>query len=253
MIRRSAPLLLLSLALLAAFGAAPPVVAQLEEPERVQRIQGHLRQILADPEFQWKKPEPTLLERAGKWIGERLEQLFDALGRLFRFSPAPGSGAGERFFWVVYALLVGVLILLLAWLLTRIARRLSERRADAAPRKRPTVSSQVVEPEETVEADPQSWLETARQYAESGDYRRAYRAVFLAILIRLDRAGAIHFDRARTNGEYLRALRSRPSLLALFRPLARDFDARWYGSAPVTEQDYHRLLGSYAAVSGTGE
>jgi hypothetical protein len=252
MIRWRPLLVLISLVLLAVFRSAPPAAAQLPEPERVQRIQGHLREILSGQEFQWKKPEPTILERAGKWIGERLEQFFDALGRLFRFSPAPETGAGELFFWMIYVALVGGLILLLAWLLTRLARRLSERRADAAPRKRPAVASQVVEPEETVESDPEAWLETARQYAESGDYRRAYRAVFLAMLIRLDRTGAIHFDRARTNGEYLRALRSRPPLLTLFLPLARDFDARWYGSAPVTEQDYRRLLESYAAVSSAG-
>jgi hypothetical protein len=222
------------------------------EPERVQRIQGHLRQILSEPEFQWRSPEPTLLERVGRWIGERLEQFFDALGRLLRFSPAPEAGRSELFFWVIYVLLVGGLIAALAWLLTRLARRVSARRADAVPRRRPTVSSQVIEPQETVEADPPAWLEAARQHAEAGDYRRAYRAVFLAILIRLDRVGAIHFDRSRTNGEYLRSLRSRPALLALFGPLARDFDAVWYGCAPVTEQDYRRLLESYAAVWRAG-
>jgi hypothetical protein len=99
--------------------------------------------------------------------------------------------------------------------------------------------------------DPEAFLAAARELAASGQYRRAYRAVFLALLLRMDHLEWIRFDRTRTNGEYLRALRSRPDVLTWLRPLATDFDLHWYGGKPVEEVDFQRILNAYQqTVSG---
>src|SRR5205807_7288038 len=98
--------------------------------------------------------------------------------------------------------------------------------------------------------EPDVWLTQAESFAGDNDFRRAFRAVFLAILLQLDQAGVIEFDRSRTNGDYLRLLRSR-QLTALFealRPLVLEFDVRWYGNKPTSEADYRRCLTEYGRI-----
>jgi hypothetical protein len=67
----------------------------------------------------------------------------------------------------------------------------------------------------------------------------------------MDRLGWIRFDRARTNGEYIRSLRARPDILAWMRPLTNDFDLRWYGGESVEEQDYRRVMTAYERMASS--
>ena len=136
----------------------------------------------------------------------------------------------------------------MAYLIVLVARRYGVRFPKLARRKAQGALS--VQEENPDRAEPDRWLALAREHAASGDLRRAYRAAFIAVLLRLDRAGAIRYERSRTNGDYLRALRGRPPLLALLRPLANGFDSHWYGSAPVSEQEFRSCLAAYDMVNG---
>jgi hypothetical protein len=99
--------------------------------------------------------------------------------------------------------------------------------------------------------DPDVLAAAAKDLAAAGQLRRAYRAIFLAILLRLDKQGLIRFDRSRTNGEYLRSLRSRPEIFTWMRPLTNEFDVRWYGERSVEEQDFRRALRAYEGLASS--
>jgi hypothetical protein len=217
--------------------AQPPA-----DSPRATAIKAHLREILAAPEY---RPEPSGsgLERVGRWIGDRLRALRDGLDRLLPSGLRVGAGASSILFWLILA----ALIVGLAYVIAYAARR-AAMRAPFWKRGKPDIKA-APDLEETAAASPEEWLAAARRRAEAGDFRRAYRAVFVALLLRLDRAGAIRFERSRTNGEYLRALRGNPSMFAFLRPLAGDFDARWYGHLPVGEADYRRFMQAYERVA----
>ncbi|MCC6728895.1 MAG: DUF4129 domain-containing protein [Chthonomonadales bacterium] len=244
---RPAALLLAMLLATVALGAAAPAVAQPAEPREAahaERVRADVRAILSQPEFREDKRE-SVLQRVGDWLRERLVALLRRLGRLFRFGGI-AAGPGRLLFWLLAAALLVGIGYLIAWSVRSAARRSGSR-----PGSRPEVST-AVDPQEAGSVGPEAWLEAARRHAAAGDSRRAYRAAFNAVLMRLDRAGAIEFARSRTNGEYVRALGRAPSLLALFRPLSLEFDARWYGGAPIAGDDIGRCLQTYERIGASG-
>jgi hypothetical protein len=220
--------------------ASPASPASTVSP-RAAKIKEDVRAILSSPEYRRDPGGDTVLTSAVKWIQRQLKKLGDWFRRLFSFGAGAGGAAGQALFWVIFVgLLVG-----LAYIIAMLVNKTGPIRR-TKPGAKPGV--QTLDPEEDAATDPEDLLAAARRHAEAGDYRRAYRAACVAILLRLDRQGLIRFDRARTNGEYLRALRERPALFALLRPLARDFDHRWYGGVGVDRADYERFLAAYQQV-----
>ncbi len=216
---------------------------------RAARARDQVRDILASPEYGREKPGKSPLERLGdvllspvkrffKWLGEKLEGLS---------LPTPSGVLGQILMYAFYGVLISLAVLLLAKLVVGLARRGAQRAS--AGNKKPAVSSTMIEEPEPA-AEPDTWIEVARRHAAEGDMRSAYRAAFTAVLVRLDRLGAIRYERQRTNGEYVRALRGHPQYLAAVRPAARDFDARWYGHLPVQQADFERMLATYTHIAG---
>jgi hypothetical protein len=210
---------------------------------RAERIRADLRQILSAPEFRVTPAGETPLQRAGRWLRERWDAFVKWWEGLFSFGGQANPGASRFFMWIV----LGVLIVGIAYVLAYAVRRGALARGLKSGRSAGVNSSS--EPIEERIDDPDGLLAAAKELAVAGQYRRAYRAVFLAILLRMDRLELIRFDRSRTNGEYLRALRSRPDVLNWMRPLTNDFDLRWYGGQPVDEPDYRRAMTVYERIT----
>ena len=228
------------LALTMALGRTTHAAAQgATVSPRAARIQSDLRQILSDPEYAVKPPGETIAQRVGRWISEQWTAFKDWLDRIFSFGGRAGPGTARFMMWVVLAALIIGIAYVLAYAIRR-GKWGKGSRGQRRPER--TVSTDALE--ERVE-DPDSLLAVARELAASGQFHRAYRAIFLAILLRMDKVELIRFDRSRTNGEYLRSLRAHPDVLAWMRPLANDFDFRWYGGHPVDEPDYRRALSLY--------
>ncbi|MBC7171399.1 MAG: DUF4129 domain-containing protein [Polyangiaceae bacterium] len=125
-------------------------------------------------------------------------------------------------------------------------------------RKRATAETSEDTGEAAAEADPrdrppESHLDEAAQLAASGAYREAFRALYLATLVALDRRGAIAFDRSRTNWHYLRSMRGGPTREAFHRFTAL-FDRKWYGDEATSELDYRlgRELADSICASASG-
>ncbi len=78
----------------------------------------------------------------------------------------------------------------------------------------------------------------ADEAAGAGDFRSAVRYRCLALLLSLDEAGMLAFDRTATNREYL--FRAPGTLQDDLQPLLSRFDAIWYGGAPTSEQEWQQ-------------
>ena len=82
---------------------------------------------------------------------------------------------------------------------------------------------------------PESWAGLADQLAREGKFREAIRHLYLALLSRLHRDGAIDYDPAKSNWDYFRGFKGAHSLLGPFRELTRRFDFAWYGNLEVSQ------------------
>jgi hypothetical protein len=87
-------------------------------------------------------------------------------------------------------------------------------------------------------ATPEEAILRAHDASIRQDYRQALRLLYLAALLKLDEIGALRYDRALTNREYVRQITLQPALADALRPVVETFDDVWYGYRPLTPEGY---------------
>ena len=193
--------------------------------------------VLARPEFGSDlPPPPSLAERLAAWL-DRI---------LARWQPsAPNANLPS----VNPKIILGILIVIAAGAFAVLVSVIVQAIGRRSVRSKPLA----LEEEEAVLVDARdndSLLALAEQQAKAGDYRRAFRLVYLAALVALDTGGVLRFDRSKTNWEYLRALRAagRGDIYSALTPLTREFDQVWYGFGLTDASHYARALVQYQAL-----
>ncbi len=194
------------------------------------------RAVLAGPEFASDPPPPpSLADRIAAWL--------DKVFHPRRPTRTPtGPNINPR---VVEGILIAIALGAFAILVAVLAQALGRRDARVRPLALDEEEAVLMEAR-----DNDSLLALAEQQAKSGDYRRAFRLVYLASLVALDTDGVLRFDRSKTNWEYLRALRAsgRGDVYTALSPLTREFDQVWYGFAPTDSSQYAWALAQYQAL-----
>lgn len=84
--------------------------------------------------------------------------------------------------------------------------------------------------------------------ASAGDFRSAIRYRCLAVLLSLDEAGQLAFDRSATNREYL--FRASGAMHDELQPLLDRFDDVWYGGAPAAAPEWEDYTARAEHVEG---
>ena len=87
---------------------------------------------------------------------------------------------------------------------------------------------------------PISAIQAAEKHAAAGRYREAFRGIYLAAILVLDRAKLIKYTDGTTNWEYLRWLARQPKEqpVEVFREMTTSFDDLIYGKKEVSRDDY---------------
>jgi hypothetical protein len=173
------------------------------------------------------------MDRLAKWLDELFKRERDPI----RTNPnlAPGSGAS-----VANALVVIVIAVVLAVLVAVLVRAFVKRDVDGAQLEVSTTESMALsqDPMSALSRPPEGWAHLADELAARGEYREAVRSLYLALLSRLHREGAILYDSTLSNWDYLRHFKGRREWLPPFRELTRRFDFAWYGNLPVGQDGY---------------
>jgi hypothetical protein len=223
-----------------------------------------LAEVLADPDFDYTRNE-TPLQRFARWLAQLSGDadpsdtlwrwVMSALAGLFvavltymllgkyvpnrwarlGLSALAGLFAGPLFFFAARELditfqVLGVVGLLVAAVAVSLfAAGLFRGVAPATPRRVSELSA--VLGMTAAEARGK-----AEESATEGDYRSAIRFRCLAVLLALDEAGMLTFDRAATNREYL--VRAPRPIHDELQPLLDRFDAVWYGNSPTSGHEW---------------
>jgi hypothetical protein len=198
-------------------------------PTDIKAIEG----ILAQPEFQWRPEQPSLLAVLWQKI---LQFLWEWLSPLM-----PGralitlNGA-----WFSY-ILTGLTTLLLGLVLFYMLRGLlADLVAEAELDVDPDTGQQILT------AD--SALKRAQALSSAGDYRAAVRYLYLSSLLLLDERGLLRYNRWQTNREYLRSVAHLPQLAVILRDVIDVFDRVWYGYQPLDEATYSQYAAKVAQL-----
>lgn len=211
------------------------------------------RDILSRPEFSdapsiekaKEEPEPTVppetpgwWKRFTDWLGEQLKKLFKRKQDPIEPPPAFTGVSGASAANVLVVLIIGLVLAVLAAVLLRaLGKRQQE---ESAQLEVSTLDSQALaqDPMSALARPPEGWAHLADELAAKGEYREAVRSLYLALLSRLHRDGAILYDSTLSNWDYLRQFKGRREWLPPFRELTRRFDFTWYGNLPVGPDGY---------------
>ncbi len=147
-------------------------------------------------------------------------------------------GGGMGFTNIVIVIAVAGVIALLLWLLIRNRDKSqpTDTDADISSISHTALSS---DPMSALSRPPETWAGLADQLAREGRFREAIRHLYLALLSRLHRDGAIDYDPARSNWDYFRGFKGPHALLGPFRELTRRFDFAWYGNLEVSQASWN--------------
>ncbi len=103
---------------------------------------------------------------------------------------------------------------------------------------------------------PEGWAELADGFAARGDFREACRILYLAVLSRLHREGAIDYQPTASNWDHLRKFHGPSVQRGPFRELTLRFDFAVYGHfEPSADgyREYRTLAAPILAASPAAE
>jgi hypothetical protein len=240
--------------------AAPPSVDEPPAPRDSQEVEPYRRKldaILARPEFRVTSRAPGVVEPRVetpsflRWAFDGIGRLWDrfwewVFEKLLRSPPSLPRGARpglSAFPPAAWALLAGAAALL-AILVVRIRRSRAPETAETPPA--PASAGAADEPD-ALSQSTEAWARFAEAFARRGEWRLALRAAYLELLNLLHHRGAIHYEKQRTNGEYVAELARGPAVES-FSLLTLLFDETWYGLRPFDAAGYSRALAFARAV-----
>jgi Domain of unknown function (DUF4129) len=170
-------------------------------------------------------------QRVNRWIEGLLLRLFRQIGRY-------PMGATVLFWLVITAV-----VLWLAVFLFRYWTRRTELEELQAPETVVFVRTW------------QEWIQAARQAATRGDFREAVHSAYWAGISYLEDTEVVRKDRTRTPREYMRLVSNSTQLVASGRKKREALSALtvaleqvWYGSGPVSKQDFANAMQSVEAL-----
>lgn len=195
-----------------------------------------LRRVYARPELRPREPGPMdgvrewwrrLWARVGEWLLD--------FGDLRGESP------------VVYWLVVGTLAAAGLAIVVFLVRETLLRLEDRGPAPRPAPSAGRVNARARTAAE---WEDEARRAAAAGRFRDAAVALYQALLLRLEAAGALRYDPAKTPGDYRRETRRDPRAAGALASFLRGFEPAVFGGRALDGDGYERLRAAAAEAGG---
>jgi len=180
-----------------------------------------LKQVLAGREYQ-----PSVVDDFRSSI---MRAISEWLGGLFRVSPSTVRGIG----WVVFGFVVIGFVAALVFVVLRLVAYYSYPKSESETAGSTRITRKQV-------PSPISAIQAAEKHAAAGRYREAFRGIYLAAILVLDRAKLIKYTDGTTNWEYLRWLARQPKEqpVEVFREMTTSFDDLIYGKKEVSREDY---------------
>ena len=196
-----------------------------------------LTRVYARPELQPQKS--GALDAFREWRREMFARLGQWMSRFGdRRSDSPVV------YWLVIGLLVAAGVAIVGLLLWNTFSRLEERGTPRPAARGPAVNARARTAAE--------WEDEARRAAAAGRFRDAAVALYQALLLRLETAGALRYDPAKTPGDYRREARRDPRAAGALTAFLRGFEPAVFGGRVLDAAGYDRLRGAAGEAGAHG-
>ena len=201
------------------------------------QVRAALERVYARPELAPRQPGAMdgvsgflrrVMGRIGDW--------FDSFGALRSDSP------------VVYWIVIGALVALGLGIIAYFVRSTLSSLEEGAPRI-------ARGPGQAIDARARTageWEEEARRAAAAGRFRDAAVALYQALLLRLEAAGILRYDPAKTPGDYRREARRDPRAAGALTAFLRGFEPVVFGGRALDAAGYDRLRGAAGEAGAHG-
>jgi hypothetical protein len=210
--------------------------ARTAEDRASQDLRARLDGILARPEYQPEEKRESTIARGIRRTKEFILRLLR--GRSSARAPQAG---GEGLVMVFRALIFLVVIVALIFGAAKLARRFQARRKPVEEAETREALGEEI-PEDATAAD---LFTMASELARQGDYRKAIRRAYIALLCDLDQRGKLRLGRSKTNRDYLDAMRSEQRIYPTFTVMTLAFERAWYGQERATEEEFRNFATLY--------
>lgn len=182
-------------------------------------------------------------QQVGEWLELQFSNLFSDIPEVDW--PSIGGEWGwlvwlfKGLFWIILGLLVSWLVwqLLGKWPVLFYRFQLRRRNGNIEPAARANRS---------ITADV--WLVQAQEFQRQGNYRQACRALYLAMLQRLNDTGVVPGEPSRTDGEYRQLLQQQSRHVQPYQTLIATHEAQCFGDADATLDDFNRCQQAYREI-----
>lgn len=203
------------------------------------QVRTALERVYARPEL--APPEPGPLDGVRAFFGRVLGRIFDWLGSF-------GALRGENpvVYWIVMGALIALGLGIVFYFIQNTLLRLGS--ADPAPRPERGPAGAIDARARTAA----EWEEEARRAAAAGRYRDAAVALYQALLLRLEAAGTLRYDPAKTPGDYRREARRSPQAAGALTGFLRGFEPVVFGGRALDAAGYERLRGAAGEAGAHG-
>jgi Domain of unknown function (DUF4129) len=214
--------------------------AQTAENRALDDQRARLDDILSRAEYQLNEKRESATARFIRRIKEFINPLLVKLlgGSSAR---APQSG-GAGFVMVLQILLFLTLIVALTLGVMKLARqfRFRKKSAPEEAETREALGEEIAE-----DATAADLFAMASELAGQGQYRKAIRRAYIALLCDLDQRGKLRLGRSKTNRDYLDAMRSEHRIYPTFSHMTYAYERAWYGQERATEEEFQNFVMLY--------
>jgi hypothetical protein len=218
------------------------IAAQKAEDRALDEQRARLDGILARPEYQ---PEEKRESTIARWIRQIKDFIYRLLIKLFGGSSAREPRSAGGLVTVLRALIFLFVIAVLIFGAVKLARRFQTRKKPAAneAETREALGEEIAE-----DATAADLFAMASEMARQGEYRKAIRRAYIALLCEFDQRGKLRLGRSKTNRDYLEAMRSEQRIYPTFSVMTNAFEHAWYGQARATEEEFQNFVMLYQEV-----
>ncbi len=237
-------------------------VAQLDQAIETTLQQRHFAWRLPKEAIPEQDTEPGWLAQSLRWLGDITRSMFRTVGGWIDavidwlmeklatdadFSKPGNDGSWRRTLRLVFYTLGSVVTLILIYCLVRgLLRRRS--RPELAPDTEALPDIDINDEKVTAQDLPlDGWLAMAQEFMDRQEFKKALRALYLAVLAELASQQRVVIARYKSNNDYTRELARRahaePELLSIFGRCVQAFERSWYGTHPVTRAQLQAFMG----------
>ncbi len=209
---------------------------QTTRDRALQDQRAKLDNILARSEYKVEEKRESVIKRWLQWIRGVILRLLEMLfGR-----PARTSGAGLSMIFRILVFL-GVIVALMFGAV-KLAGYLRLRKR---PKKEETETREVLGEEIAEDATAADLFANASELARQGEYRKAIRRAYIALLCDLEQRGKLRLSRSKTNRDYLDAIRPEQVIYPTFSVMTNTYEHIWYGQERATEEEFQDFVTLY--------